>query len=163
MERDSPWGIGFPGWHAECSAMSSKYLGDQFDIHHGGADHISIHHPNEIAQSECCFEKKPRVKYRLHNQFLQVDGGKMSKSLGNIYTLQELEDKGFEVEKVLSNPMHLLELKRVISDEGLFRTLKIFFNVLTKPQARKRILEMRGVFRKHGSNMHSISIIARKK
>ncbi|PIE21856.1 MAG: SAM-dependent methyltransferase [Planctomycetota bacterium] len=74
-----------------------------------------------------------------------------------------LEDKGFEVEKVLSNPMHLLELKRVISDEGLFRTLKIFFNVLTKPQARKRILEMRGVFRKHGSNMHSISIIARKK
>ena len=53
MERDSPWGVGFPGWHIECSAMSSKYLGEQFDIHHGGADHITIHHPNEIAQSEC--------------------------------------------------------------------------------------------------------------
>jgi cysteine--tRNA ligase len=53
MERDSPWGVGFPGWHIECSAMSSKYLGEQFDIHHGGADHITVHHPNEISQSEC--------------------------------------------------------------------------------------------------------------
>ena len=95
MERDSPWGVGFPGWHIECSAMSSKYLGEQFDIHHGGADHITVHHPNEIAQSECWFWKKPWVKYRLHNEFLQVDGGKMSKSLGNIYSLEDIKAKGY--------------------------------------------------------------------
>lgn len=95
MERDSPWGVGFPGWHIECSAMSSKYLGEQFDIHHGGADHITIHHPNEIAQSECWFWKKPWVKYRLHNEFLQVDGGKMSKSLRNIYSLEDIKSKGY--------------------------------------------------------------------
>ena len=75
--------------------MSSKYLGEQFDIHHGGADHITIHHPNEIAQSECWFWKKPWVKYRLHNEFLQVDGGKMSKSLGNIYSLEDIKAKGY--------------------------------------------------------------------
>ena len=85
MERDSPRGKGFPGRHIECSAMSSKYLGESFDIHHGGSDHVTIHHTNEIAQSECCFDHKPWVKYRLHNEFLQVDGGKMSKSLGNTY------------------------------------------------------------------------------
>ena len=95
MERDSPWGVGFPGWHIECSAMSSKYLGEQFDIHHGGADHITIHHPNEIAQSECWFWKKPWVKYWLHNEFLQVNGGKMSKSLGNIYSLEDIKSKGY--------------------------------------------------------------------
>lgn len=95
MERDSPWGVGFPGWHIECSAMSSKYLGEQFDIHHGGADHITVHHPNEISQSECWFWKKPWVKYWLHNEFLQVDGGKMSKSLGNIYSLEDIKAKGY--------------------------------------------------------------------
>jgi cysteinyl-tRNA synthetase len=95
MERDSPWWLGFPGWHIECSAMSSKYLGEQFDIHHGGADHITIHHPNEIAQSECAFGKKPWVKYRVHNEFLQVDGGKMGKSLGNAYTLEDIKARGF--------------------------------------------------------------------
>ena len=95
MERDSPRGKGFPGWHIECSAMSSKYLGESFDIHHGGSDHVTIHHTNEIAQSECCFDHKPRVKYRLHNEFLQVDGGKMSKSLGNTYSLKDIKDRGF--------------------------------------------------------------------
>lgn len=95
MERDSPRGVGFPGWHIECSAMATKYLGETFDIHHGGSDHITVHHSNEITQSECCFDHKPRVKYRLHNEFLQVDGGKMSKSLGNIYTLSDIQDRGF--------------------------------------------------------------------
>ncbi len=95
MERDSPRGKGFPGWHIECSAMSSKYLGESFDIHHGGSDHVTIHHTNEIAQSECCFDHKPWVKYRLHNEFLQVDGGKMSKSLGNTYSLKDIKDHGF--------------------------------------------------------------------
>lgn len=95
MERDSPRGVGFPGWHIECSAMATKYLGENFEIHHGGSDHITVHHSNEITQSECCFEHKPRVKYRLHNEFLQVDGGKMSKSLGNIYSLADIKAKGF--------------------------------------------------------------------
>ena len=95
MERDSPRGKGFPGRHIECSAMSSKYLGESFDIHHGGSDHVTIHHTNEIAQSECCFDHKPWVKYRLHNEFLQVDGGKMSKSLGNTYSLKDIKEHGF--------------------------------------------------------------------
>ncbi|MEI7563437.1 MAG: hypothetical protein WCJ39_07530 [bacterium] len=67
----------------------------QFDIHHGGADHITIHHPNEIAQSECAFDVHPRVKYWVHNEFLQVDGGKMGKSLGNAYTLEDIVAKGY--------------------------------------------------------------------
>jgi len=95
MERDSPRGKGFPGRHIECSAMSSKYLEESFDIHHGGSDHVTIHHTNEIAQSECCFDHKPWVKYRLHNEFLQVDGGKMSKSLGNTYSLKDIKEHGF--------------------------------------------------------------------
>lgn len=95
MERESPRGKWFPGRHIECSAMSSKYLWHQFDIHHGGADHITIHHPNEIAQSECGFGVHPRVKYRIHNEFLQVDGGKMSKSLGNVYNLVDIQAKWF--------------------------------------------------------------------
>ena len=89
------WPIGFPGRHIECSAMSRKYLWEQFDIHHGGADHITIHHPNEIAQSECALDVHPRVKYRVHNEFLQVDGGKMSKSLGNAYTLEDISKKWY--------------------------------------------------------------------
>ena len=95
MHWESPWGDGFPGWHIECSAMSMKYLGDQFDIHTGGEDHISIHHPNEIAQSEAGTGKKPFVKYWVHTTFLMVDGKKMSKSLGNLYKLEDLVEKGF--------------------------------------------------------------------
>jgi cysteinyl-tRNA synthetase len=96
MHWESPWGDGFPGWHIECSAMSMKYLGDQFDIHTGGEDHISIHHPNEIAQSEAATGKIPFVKYWLHNAFLTVDGTKMSKSLGNFYTIEDIKKKGFD-------------------------------------------------------------------
>ncbi len=98
MEWESPWGIGFPGWHIECSAMSKKYLGDQFDIHLGGEDHKSTHHPNEIAQSECATGKKPFVKYWMHGAFLQVDGGRMGKSLGNAYTLKDIMDRGYKPE-----------------------------------------------------------------
>jgi len=96
MEWKSPWGTGFPGWHAECSAMSMKHLGEQFDIHIGGEDLKSTHHPNEIAQSEAASGKKPFVKYWIHGAFLQVDGGRMGKSLGNAYKLQDLEKKGFD-------------------------------------------------------------------
>lgn len=95
MYWSSPWGDGFPGWHIECSAMSMKYLGEQFDIHTGGEDHLSIHHPNEIAQSEAGTGKKPFVRYWIHTTFLMVDGKKMSKSLGNLYKLTDLEERGF--------------------------------------------------------------------
>ncbi len=95
MEWDSPWGKGFPGWHIECSAMSMKYLGETFDIHCGGIDHIPIHHTNEIAQSEAATGKK-FVNYWLHCQFLIVEGKKMSKSLGNYYTLRDLLAKGYD-------------------------------------------------------------------
>lgn len=95
QEWKSPWGIGFPGWHIECSAMSSKYLGKQFDIHTGGEEHISLHHTNEIAQSEATFGKKPWVKYWLHARWLLFKGEKMAKSKGQTYTLSELEKNGF--------------------------------------------------------------------
>lgn len=94
MVWDSKWGEGFPGWHIECSAMSMKYLGETFDIHCGGIDHIPIHHTNEIAQSESATEKK-FVNYWVHNNFLTVDGGKMAKSIGNVYTIEDLKAKGF--------------------------------------------------------------------
>jgi cysteinyl-tRNA synthetase len=96
MHWDSPWGDGFPGWHIECSAMSMKYLGEQFDIHTGGEDHISIHHPNEIAQAEGATGKSPFVRFWLHTAFLTVDGTKMSKSLNNFYTVEDVEKKGFD-------------------------------------------------------------------
>ncbi|MDR0410912.1 MAG: cysteine--tRNA ligase [Treponema sp.] len=93
---DSPWGRGYPGWHIECSAMSMKYLGEQFDIHAGGIDHISIHHTNEIAQSEAGTGKNPWVKYWVHNEFLVLDRVKMSKSAGGFLTLQTLVDRGYD-------------------------------------------------------------------
>ncbi|MFQ3547641.1 MAG: cysteine--tRNA ligase [Termitinemataceae bacterium] len=92
---DSPWGRGYPGWHIECSAMSMKYLGEQFDIHAGGIDHIPIHHTNEIAQSEAATGKK-WVNYWVHNEFLVLDKGKMSKSSGSFLTLQSLIDAGYD-------------------------------------------------------------------
>jgi cysteinyl-tRNA synthetase len=94
MEWESPWGKGFPGWHIECSAMSQKYLGDTFDIHCGGVDHIPIHHTNEIAQAEACSGKQ-FVNYWLHGEFLIEDKGKMSKSSGEFLRLQTLIDKGY--------------------------------------------------------------------
>lgn len=94
MQWESPWGMGYPGWHIECSAMSRKYLGDTFDIHTGGVDHIPVHHENEIAQSEALVGHKT-VDYWMHVEFMQVDGGKMSKSLKNTYTVSELEQKGY--------------------------------------------------------------------
>ncbi len=95
MEWESPWGVGFPGWHVECSAMSRAYLGQPFDIHTGGVDHIPVHHENEIAQSEAAYGIK-LAQYWLHNEFLLVDGQKMSKSLGNVYTVRDIENHGFE-------------------------------------------------------------------
>ena len=96
MRWKSPWGEGFPGWHIECSAMSMKYLGESIDIHTGGIDHIKVHHANEIAQSEAATGKKPFVKYWIHHGFLQIEGRKMSKSLGNLYTVEDIVKKGFD-------------------------------------------------------------------
>ncbi len=95
MEWPSPWGVGFPGWHIECSAMSMKYLGEQFDIHVGGEDLRQTHHPNEIAQSEGATGCAPFVNYWMHGAFLLIDGGRMGKSKGNAYTLTDLLAKGF--------------------------------------------------------------------
>ena len=94
MKWDSFWGKCYPGWHLECSAMSRKYLGENFDIHTGGIDHIPIHHENEIAQSKGATGKMPANNW-MHCEFLLVDGGKMSKSLNNLYTLKDLQEKGF--------------------------------------------------------------------
>ncbi len=94
MKWESKWGICYPGWHIECSAMGNKYLGEKFDIHTGGVDHIPIHHENEIAQSKGAIGTNP-ANYWMHVEFLQVDGGKMSKSLGNNYTIADLEKRGY--------------------------------------------------------------------
>ncbi len=93
QEWPSPWGTGFPGWHIECSAMSMKYLGESFDIHTGGIDHIPVHHNNEIAQSEAATGKK-FVNYWIHENFLNIDNTKISKSLKNTYRLKDLKEKG---------------------------------------------------------------------
>lgn len=95
MKWPSPWGEGFPGWHAECTAMSTKYLGEKFDIHTGGIEHIGVHHTNEIAQGYGAFGHQT-ANYWLHNAWLTLKEGKMSKSLGNVYTIQELEKMGFD-------------------------------------------------------------------
>lgn len=95
MEWDSPWGVGFPGWHIECSAMAMKYLGPTIDIHCGGIDHVSVHHTNEIAQSEAATGRK-YVDYWVHGEFLVLRAGKMSKSGGTFVTLQTLRDKGYD-------------------------------------------------------------------
>ena len=97
MKWDSFFGKCYPGWHLECSAMSNYYLGEVFDIHTGGMDHIPIHHENEIAQSKGYSGKIP-ANYWMHVDFLQVNGGKMSKSLNNLYTLEDLKEKGYNPE-----------------------------------------------------------------
>lgn len=90
----SPWGKGFPGWHIECSAMSMRYLGESFDIHTGGIDHIPVHHTNEIAQSENA-TGQPLARYWMHNAFINIDDQKISKSLGNTFSLGDIEERGF--------------------------------------------------------------------
>lgn len=97
MKWESPWGLGYPGWHIECSAIGKKFLGDHIDIHTGGVDHKPIHHENEIAQSDS-LEGHKVVNTWMHLEFLQVNGGKMGKSLGNLYTLDDLSKQGFEPE-----------------------------------------------------------------
>ena len=96
MVWDSPWGRGYPGWHIECSAMSQRYLGEQFDIHCGGVDHINVHHTNEIAQTEGATGLHPWVNFWLHGEFLVLNNAKMSKSSGDFLTLDRLAELGFQ-------------------------------------------------------------------
>jgi cysteinyl-tRNA synthetase len=96
QEWDSPWGRGFPGWHLECSAMSIRYLGERFDVHTGGVDHIAVHHTNEIAQSEAALDVHPWVEFWMHNDFLDLGGEKISKSKGHTLVLDDLVERGLE-------------------------------------------------------------------
>lgn len=114
MEWESPWGIGFPGWHLECSVIARETLGDQIDIHTGGIDHIPVHHINEIAQTEAV-TGKPFSQFWVHNNHLKADGQKMSKSLGNIYTLQDILDKGYNLDA-----FRLFALGKHYTTEGNF-------------------------------------------
>ena len=95
MKWDSPWGPSYPGWHIECSAMSTKYLGEVFDIHTGGIDLIPTHHENEIAQSKGACGKIP-AHYWMHGEYLLINGGKMSKSLGNVYLVDDIVNRGYD-------------------------------------------------------------------
>ncbi len=95
MEWDSPWGRGFPGWHIECSAMAHKYLGEYFDIHCGGEDHITVHHPNEISQTEAAYGTR-LANFWMHGHFLITNDAKMSKSSGEFLRVQLLIDKGYD-------------------------------------------------------------------
>ena len=94
MKWDSPWGPSYPGWHIECSAMSTKYLGEEFDIHTGGIDLVPTHHENEIAQNKGACGKNP-AHYWIHGEYLLINGGKMSKSLGNTYLIDDIIAKGY--------------------------------------------------------------------
>lgn len=114
MEWDSPWGKGFPGWHLECSVIAHQTLGEHIDIHTGGIDHIPVHHTNEIAQSEALFGI-PFANYWVHANHIKVNGTKMSKSLGNVYTLQEIKKKGYSLEA-----FKLLILSKHYRTEGNF-------------------------------------------
>ena len=133
MSWDSPWGKGRPGWHIECSAMSTKFLGVHFDIHCGGVDNKFPHHENELAQSVCSLES-PFVNYWLHSEFLTVEGKKMSKSLNNYYIISDLIEKGFSYEDF-----------RFIVLSAHYRS-KVNFSIKRKDEAKsaiKRIEEIR--------------------
>ncbi len=138
MEWDSPWGKGFPGWHIECSAMSMAHLGETFDIHTGGIDHIPIHHTNEIAQAECATNHK-FVNYWVHSEFLVLsDNAKMSKSLGNFLTLDVLEQKNFSpmAFRLLCLGTHYR--KRLLFDDKIMEGAQNTYNNL-----RSKIIEIK--------------------
>jgi cysteinyl-tRNA synthetase len=143
------FGDGRPGWHIECSAMSSKYLGKQFDIHTGGIDLVFPHHENEIAQSEAAFGKKPWVRYWLHNEHLIVNGKKMSKSLGNFYTLGDLKEKDYSVNAIRylllsTNYRQKLNLtdKDLKASEESVKRISEFLRNSSKGKDGKEILEL---------------------
>ena len=130
---DAPWGKGRPGWHIECSSMSVEYLGEHFDIHCGGVDNMFPHHENEIAKSQCT-SGKPFVNTWLHSEHLMVEGGKMSKSEGNFYTINELKSQGFTPENIRYQLL-----------SGHYRT-KINFS-LAKKQEGEKVIRRLGDFK----------------
>ena len=148
MEWDSPWGVGFPGWHLECSVVARETLGDQIDIHTGGIDHIPVHHTNEIAQTEAVTDK-PFSTFWVHNNHLKADGQKMSKSLGNIYTLQNILDKGYDLDA-----FRVFSLGKHYRTEGNFTwdNLEAAANRLTR---WKQTFDMR--WQPHGTPLTSSS------
>lgn len=133
---DSPWGVGCPGWHIECSAIALQYLPNPFDIHTGGVDHIPIHHTNEIAQTQTA-TGKPVCHYWFHNEFMTIDGGKMSKSLGNVYTLDDLLLKGYA-------PLHL----RLLILQTTYRSV-LNFTFTALDAAREQYLNIVTALTKH--------------
>ena len=136
MQWDSFFGKCYPGWHLECSAMGYKYLGEQFDIHTGGIDHIPIHHENEIAQSEG-FSGKIPARFWMHVNFLKVNDGKMSKSLNNLYTLEDLKEKGYEP-----------EVYRMFNFSSSYRNA-INFTWDTMEASKKALTKLREGYQKH--------------
>lgn len=135
MKWDSPWGPSYPGWHIECSAMGQKYLGEQFDIHTGGIDLIPTHHENEIAQSKGACGRIP-ANYWLHGEYLLINGGKMSKSLGNVYLLKDIKDRGYDpiVYKLFSYSCHYRN-KLNFTWEGIEATAKSLERLRSSYQA----------------------------
>ncbi len=144
MKWDSFFGKSYPGWHLECSAMGYKYLGENFDIHTGGVDHIPIHHENEIAQSKG-FSGKIPANYWLHVEFLQINGGKMSKSLNNLYTLKDLEEKGYE-------PL----VYRMFNYTSNYRS-QINFTFEAMDAAKTALNRLREGYLKHGEGTDDVS------
>lgn len=136
MEWNSPWGVGFPGWHIECSAMSVKYLGQPFDIHTGGIDHIPVHHTNEMAQSEAA-KGFPLAHYWLHSNFLTVEGRRMGKSEGNLIRLDSLKTKGVEP---LAYRYFVLQAHYRIKENFTWEALRAADNALQKIYAAAREL-----------------------
>ncbi|MBR4418589.1 MAG: cysteine--tRNA ligase [Clostridia bacterium] len=133
---DSPWGVGCPGWHIECSAISMQYLPIPFDIHTGGVDHIPVHHTNEIAQTESATGKK-MCHFWFHNEFMTIDGGKMSKSLGNVYSIEDLIAKGYD-------PMHV----RLLMLQTIYRSV-LNFTFTALNSARENYRNIVTALRRH--------------
>jgi cysteinyl-tRNA synthetase len=140
QEWDSPWGIGFPGWHIECSAMSEKYLDQPFDIHTGGVDHIPVHHNNEIAQSECANDL-PLANIWMHSAHILVDNSKMSKSIGNVYSLDDLQEKNISA---MAYRYWLLTVHYKTQSNLTFETLRSSQTALQRLYSRVSLLPETG-------------------
>ncbi len=136
MKWDSPWGLSYPGWHIECSAMSKKYLGEEFDIHTGGIDLIPTHHENEIAQSKGLTGKNP-ARFWIHGEYLLINGGKMSKSLGNVYLLSDIIKRGY-------SPLSY----RIFCFSASYRN-KLNFTWEAIDASNKALIKLKEAYRKH--------------
>ncbi len=144
MKWESPWGLSYPGWHIECSAMGQKYLGEQFDIHTGGIDLIPTHHENEIAQSKGACGKIP-ARFWIHGEYLLINGGKMSKSLNNVYLLKDIIEKGYD-------PLTY----RLFTYSSSYRT-KLNFTWEAIDANQKALDKLRAGYQKHLSGNESVS------